>query len=94
MRYRVELCVLSLLLVLTLTPPALAIDYVYSTIDFPGSITTTASGINDNGVIVGTYGAPIANPLIGPPPFRRLSPISFPANCKRVYLVRWILQYA
>jgi hypothetical protein len=33
---------------------------VYITIDFPGAIpgTTSVSGINDKGLIVGTYGAP------------------------------------
>ncbi len=38
-------------------PPALAVSYTFTTIDYPGVTgSTIASGINDAGYIVGSYG--------------------------------------
>jgi uncharacterized membrane protein len=49
--------------VVTSTGKAAAPSYTFTNVDFPGAVSTNASGINDSGQIVGTY---YTNPAGGP----------------------------
>ncbi len=53
MRRYLIACLITLSIMLGLTPVVLA--FIFTAIDFPGAVSTSASGINPPGTIVGSY---------------------------------------
>ncbi|MDH3258123.1 MAG: hypothetical protein OEM19_01500, partial [Deltaproteobacteria bacterium] len=51
-----EAVIIIAVILLPGVPPAHSSEYPVTPIDVPGAIWTKASGINDDGTIVGTYG--------------------------------------